>query len=179
MREENTEINLEEHINLVNYVINKYYKQWIHDKDFEDLKQAGYLGLCKAKDKYDPEKGSFSTYAVIKIRGEIGYFIRKEKEARSNTNKFIYLDKKFREGEDDLTFEEKIDGKKYEEECAEFSANDFRKTLKGKDKRIFDLMKQQYTYEEIGELMGLSRSTVKYHAKKIRRKFKDYMFGGY
>lgn len=39
--------------------------------DVEDLKSYGALGLLRAVDTYDPEKGAFSTHAVIAIRGKI------------------------------------------------------------------------------------------------------------
>jgi RNA polymerase sigma-B factor len=37
----------------------------------EDLVQVARLGLLKAIDRYDPERGSFTAYAVITISGEI------------------------------------------------------------------------------------------------------------
>jgi RNA polymerase sigma-B factor len=37
----------------------------------EDLEQVARLGLIKAIDRYDPERGSFTAYAVITICGEI------------------------------------------------------------------------------------------------------------
>lgn len=37
----------------------------------EDLEQVAYLGLLKTIDRYDPERGSFTGYAVTTIRGEL------------------------------------------------------------------------------------------------------------
>jgi RNA polymerase sigma-B factor len=37
----------------------------------EDLEQVAKLGLVKAIDRYDPDRGSFTAYAVITISGEI------------------------------------------------------------------------------------------------------------
>jgi len=43
----------------------------------EDLVQQGYLGLIKAVDRYDPDKGvRFSTYACHLITGEIRHYLR-------------------------------------------------------------------------------------------------------
>lgn len=39
--------------------------------EFSDLVQYGSLGLVKAVDKYDPNKGRFSTYASLMIKWEI------------------------------------------------------------------------------------------------------------
>ncbi len=38
---------------------------------FEDLEQVARLGLTKAVDRYDAERGSFTAYAIITITGEI------------------------------------------------------------------------------------------------------------
>jgi RNA polymerase sigma-B factor len=37
----------------------------------EDLEQVARLGLVKAVDRYDPQRGSFTAYAVVTISGEI------------------------------------------------------------------------------------------------------------
>lgn len=39
--------------------------------DFEDLQQAGAIGLIKAIQRYDPTKASFTTYAALWIRHEV------------------------------------------------------------------------------------------------------------
>ncbi|MEU4426753.1 SigB/SigF/SigG family RNA polymerase sigma factor [Actinoplanes sp. NPDC024001] len=40
-------------------------------EQLEDLEQVARLGLVKAVDRYDPERGSFTAYAVITISGEL------------------------------------------------------------------------------------------------------------
>lgn len=45
--------------------------------EFEDLVNTGVIGLIKAIDNYDSKKAKFSTYAYIKIRGEILDYLRK------------------------------------------------------------------------------------------------------
>ncbi|MEV6346403.1 SigB/SigF/SigG family RNA polymerase sigma factor [Actinoplanes sp. NPDC051851] len=40
-------------------------------EQLEDLEQVARLGLVKAVDRYDPERGSFTAYAVITIFGEL------------------------------------------------------------------------------------------------------------
>lgn len=41
---------------------------------YEDFYQEGYFGLRNAIDKYDPEQGAFSTYAIIHIRQSVFRF---------------------------------------------------------------------------------------------------------
>ncbi|HWS39342.1 MAG TPA: SigB/SigF/SigG family RNA polymerase sigma factor [Actinoplanes sp.] len=40
-------------------------------ENLEDLEQVARLGLVKAVDRYDPERGSFTAYAVMTISGEL------------------------------------------------------------------------------------------------------------
>jgi RNA polymerase sigma-B factor len=42
----------------------------------EDVAQAARLGLVKAVERYDPERGSFTAYAVLSITGEIKRYFR-------------------------------------------------------------------------------------------------------
>ena len=43
--------------------------------DIEDVTSAGYVGLMRAIDKYDPDKSKFSTWAVYWIEAEIREFL--------------------------------------------------------------------------------------------------------
>ncbi|SMO56506.1 RNA polymerase, sigma 28 subunit, SigD/FliA/WhiG [Balnearium lithotrophicum] len=45
--------------------------------DFDELVNTGVIGLIKAVENYNEKKSSFSTYAYIKIRGEILDYLRK------------------------------------------------------------------------------------------------------
>ncbi len=44
--------------------------------EFDELVNTGIIGLIKAIDKFDANKAQFSTYAYIKIRGEILDYLR-------------------------------------------------------------------------------------------------------
>ncbi|MEN2983447.1 MAG: sigma-70 family RNA polymerase sigma factor [Dictyoglomaceae bacterium] len=59
--------------NLVYYWAKKFTD---YNEPLEDLIQEGYIGLIKAIENYDPEKGEFSTYASFFIRGEITHYLR-------------------------------------------------------------------------------------------------------
>ena len=53
-----------DHVKLAQGILNEANKRAKGDKGMvEDLVQEGVLGLVKAKEKYDPEKGSFLTFA--------------------------------------------------------------------------------------------------------------------
>jgi RNA polymerase sigma factor for flagellar operon FliA len=67
-----------EHLPLVKKVANKIYRRIPEGAvEFEELVNTGVIGLIKAIEKYDEKKAKFSTYAYIKIRGEILDYLRK------------------------------------------------------------------------------------------------------
>ena len=60
---------VELHLNLVRFLAGKFSGR---GENLEDLIQVGSLGLVKALDRYDPERGNeFTTYATPTIVGEI------------------------------------------------------------------------------------------------------------
>lgn len=62
---------------LVTSVVKKMYLSPYAYYDKEDMFQQGILGLMKAVERFDPERGfAFSTYAVPLIQGEIMRFVR-------------------------------------------------------------------------------------------------------
>lgn len=74
--EERNELVLE-NIRLVTTVVRKMYLNPHVYYSKEDMWQEGVIGLMKAVERFDPDKGfAFSTYAVPMIEGEIRRFIR-------------------------------------------------------------------------------------------------------
>ena len=75
-KEEKDKIVLE-NINLIKKVASKiYYRIPKGEIDFDELVNIGVIGLLKALDKYDKDRAKFSTYAYIRIRGEILDYLR-------------------------------------------------------------------------------------------------------
>ena len=46
----------------------------------DEFYQIGLIALWKASQKYDEQKGKFSTYAYLSIRGEMLMHLKKEKK---------------------------------------------------------------------------------------------------
>ena len=68
-----------DNMGLVYKVANKFKSRCENKCDFDDFIQLGTIGLIKAVDNYDPEKGSsFSYYAYVKIGSEINRYIREK-----------------------------------------------------------------------------------------------------
>lgn len=56
---------VEANVGLVPFTVKRYLQSATQCMEFEDVVSIGYGALCKAAEKYKPEKGiSFSTYAV-------------------------------------------------------------------------------------------------------------------
>ena len=67
---------VEENLGLVHSCCKRFKGKGI---EYEDLYMAGCVGLIKAVDNFDEEKGfAFSTYAVPVIMGEIKRIFRNE-----------------------------------------------------------------------------------------------------
>jgi RNA polymerase sigma factor (sigma-70 family) len=65
---------VEAHVGLVRHVVNRY--GWSAGVLREDLIQEGQLALCRAVERFDPDRGArFSSYAVPVIRHAIAHYV--------------------------------------------------------------------------------------------------------
>jgi RNA polymerase sigma factor for flagellar operon FliA len=138
-----------ENLPLVKKVASKiYYKLPDCDIEFDDLVNTGIIGLIKAIDKYKEGKAKFSTYAYIKIRGEILDYLRsleivprsvkdkikREKEENdseqhiplSNTAVIVSIDKAMSDDDDGYRLVDRLVSKRKtpEEEVIELDINE-------------------------------------------------------
>lgn len=77
-------------LGLVIFIAKKYLPYCDRASDFDDLVQAGHLGLIRAKGTYQPDKGPWSTWAVLYMQNEMraaiglrGTKVKPEREAIS------------------------------------------------------------------------------------------------
>ncbi len=63
---------IEDHVDLVHYIVGRVTVTLPDSVDREDLISAGIIGLIKAVDRFDPARGvKFETYASTVIHGEV------------------------------------------------------------------------------------------------------------
>ena len=156
----------EDNMNLVYYVIRKYYPTFIAN---EEVVQSGMYGLAKACKTFDPDKGiKFSTYAVKGIRTYVLDAIDKEIK---RTNQEISLDAELNNafniqsilvGEDDVMDVSLLD------------AETFVGTLNEREKIIVNLQKDGYTQREIAEILGVTYQRIGQIHRRIKLKWREF-----
>lgn len=72
------EMNFEEVASMFDPLIKSQIKRYHLTSHFDYYYQAGLLGLWKAYETFDPEKGQFSSYAFLLVRGRILQELRNE-----------------------------------------------------------------------------------------------------
>lgn len=171
---------IEHNLRLVSHIIKKYYSGY---DEQEDLISIGTIGLIKAVDSFDPDKGiRFATYGARCIENEILMFFRgKKKDANViSVNEPIDVDS---EG-NPLTLIDVI----YTEDTISDDLDLKRKTARLyelieqlTDKRDKDIIIKRYglyntkelTQREIAKEMGISRSYVSRIEKRVLQELRD------
>ena len=73
---ESTELVIKHNIRLVD----KFARKFMKLTEKEELMQEGVMGICEAIEKFDITKSAaFSTYASIRIRKRLNYFVKKDR----------------------------------------------------------------------------------------------------
>jgi len=102
MKQQQKQDNLEKYLPLIKYLADKYFKYIPLEMEFDDLVQAGFVGLLKANLKYDKSRNvKFLTYAEHRIVGEMFDEVRKfqklsrtyfnQKKNLNNAYKTLYM----------------------------------------------------------------------------------------
>ena len=89
------------HLNLVRFLASKFKNR---GESLEDLVQVGTIGLIKAIDRFDPERGlEFTTYATPTIMGEIKRHFRDKGWSVRVPRRLQELSAKVNQASDELT----------------------------------------------------------------------------
>lgn len=160
---------IKEHLPYINKIAAKY-NQFV---DHDDLVQEGILGLIRATETYNPDKGNkFITYASWWIKGYILRYVYKENEFQKHTiedNSFdseepfnleqFVLFNSFKDTVTDILSEEKV------------------------SERDIDIIINRYlndtpcTLQELGDKYGLTRQRIEQLEKRALRKLQERLGG--
>ncbi|MGN0324930.1 MAG: RNA polymerase sporulation sigma factor SigK [Lachnospiraceae bacterium] len=174
---------IERNLRLVAHIAKKYQNA---EEDPEDLISVGTIGLIKAIDSFDPEKGSkLVTYASRCIDNELLMLMRGRKKIAREVSLYepIGTDK---EGNEISFLDICVYGR--EDIAKQLEHNDtltklselVREILSEREKEIiilrYGLLRQkEMTQREIGKMLGISRSYVSRIEKRALEKLKNAM----
>lgn len=150
---------IEDNMNLVYFVIHQNFPRYRND---EDLVQVGMIGLCKAADAWDEEKGTFANFAVNCIYNTMC------KEFRyRNRQKLTYsLDYAYSDSEDEsMTLGDILVG---DSDVDWVDVGGLYNLLTEQERVIVDMKRMGLNQREIAERLGVSRQTVCTHLRRAK-----------
>lgn len=150
---------IEDNMNLVYYVIHQNFPKYATD---EDIVQVGMLGLCKAANVWDEDKGIFSSFAVKSIY----YEICNEFRCR-NKHKFTYsLDYTYSDSEDEsVTLGDMLVG---DSDIDWVDTNELYNPLTEQERAIVEMKQMGLSKGEISERLGISQQRVRKHLRQAK-----------
>lgn len=176
-----------ENMPLVTFIVNKYFKNNTL-MAYEDKIGYGNIGLIKAVDRYNGDKGKFSTYAFCIIRGEISNAIRDKvgkignKYDRSNGTAEIptpfsfYEDIINKETDKDVVYEIPVESFE-DDKINKIIINSVLSKFNSEYKNIF--YKHYFegkTSNRIAKEIGKSQPTVSRKLNEVRKEIKNEIF---
>ena len=190
-----------EHLPLVKKIASKIYRRIPEGAvEFEELVNTGVIGLIKAIDRYDENKAKFSTYAYIKIRGEILDYLRKLDFLPRNVREkvkngeldalkeeiaaFVSLEEKLFENSDRFTVKDILSSSERSPE-EEVILAELRQRLAEaisklpeKEQLVLQLVfVEELDLKSISEVLGISVSRVSQIKSAALKKLKDLLDG--
>lgn len=172
---------IERNLRLVAHVVKKYHST---NRDMEDLISIGTIGLIKAINSFDAEKGTrLATYASRCIENEILMMLRNERKfiKEVSLHEPIGVDKEGNEISlmdvfegDENSIIDQVDLMFKVKELYEI----LTKSLKKRERLVLELRyglndRPEKTQREIAHMLGISRSYVSRIEKKALDKLKD------
>ena len=171
------EILVERNLRLVAHIAKKYQNV---EEDMEDLISIGCIGLIKAVNSFDAGKGRLATYACRCIDNELLMMLRSRKKLSREVSLYEPIGRD-KEGNAIHLLDIIEEKQKDEIEDLELGRNIRRllpamdKCLTERERRILTLRygifgKKEHTQQEVGEMLGISRSYVSRMEKRALRK---------
>lgn len=157
---------VEDNMNLVYYLINKYYPTYLHD---DDIIQEGMVGLCKAANSYDSSKSKFSTYASCCILNQIRFYFREN----AKHLEVLSYDRGYKDEDcEEITFLDTIIGEDdVDIGCMNFMM--FYEKLSASEQQLIDLL-IDHSEVEISKILGVSQPHVSRRKTALRNKWRKF-----
>lgn len=165
---------IKENEGLIHYTLKRYFYTTTSEFDiYEDMVQVGRIALYKAIETYDETRTEFSTYAVKVIKSKLINFV--QNDLYKNFSKGGLNKVHDTEGIDDDKVRERIVGRF--DDHSNVETNELLDYIKDyKDERAYKivcLLSEGYTYEEIGNILDLSKQRINQIITKLRKHLID------
>lgn len=155
---------------LIFHVIHRDYPVYVED---EDAQQEARIGLWKACERFNPNKGAFSTYAIRGIRNALHTYWRGEQTLREHYPK-VSIDAEVKDTlSGELTLGDTLPSKENIEEDY-VDIEDLRSILTPQEMEVVRLRILEYSYAEIGQAIGVSKQWVNCLLNRIARKVRRH-----
>ncbi len=171
---------IERNLRLVAHIVKKYQNV---EEDIEDLLSIGTIGLIKAVDTFDAGKGRLATYACRCIDNELLMMLRARKKIAREVSLYepIGTDKEGNE----INLLDVIEGQQNEVVDRMALSDDLKKMFRLLDSCLTEREREiivlryglqtgkEVTQNDIGQMLGISRSYVSRIEKKALQKLKE------
>lgn len=164
---------VEENQRLAGYVVTKM------KLPYEDYLDLALLFLCQAALKYDPSKSAFSSYACQAIYNNLIRYITRSKKDAHVTSVSLYTPittKNAKESSmliDVVPAENQSEQKKIELLELRMSAKEKMNLLSPHLKKVFSMLCEGMTYDQIAAKLGTSRRVVITYGSQIKKRLKS------
>lgn len=156
---------------LVGFYINKKVR-YMPPNEREDIEQELKIALWKAAQNYDPERGSFSTWAIIFIQHAYLLYMRTRNRTKRKLNHTcVSLNQKIYVAEDEMELINSIESKQTSIE-SQVIWNMMLETLTEEDWKLIRLFSTVETQKEIGEILGGTQRMVSHRKDVLVNKMK-------
>lgn len=168
---------------VISYYANKYSKL-VEGKgiDLNDLLQEGHIGLINAIDKYKDQKNiKFSTFAFICIKRSIISAVRAaNRKKHSALNESYSLD--YTQDEMEKAFDNVISNSTggledllVSKENNEIFNQKLNEKLTSFEKEVYDFRINNFSYDEIANMLGKTKKSIDRTLSRIRIKIRDIL----
>jgi RNA polymerase sporulation-specific sigma factor len=163
---------MQEHENLVHYILKKHFPYYRFD---EDIIQEARIGMFGAMRRFDSNRGvKFTTYAYPSILGAVRKHFRKTRKTLSTCSLDTTLN-----GSTDTTFEDLMsDGFCLEDNVTEkvYAQSNLINLMDGltdRERKIVQLRLSGKSQKAVGQTMNTSQTSISRSLKKISKAYKE------
>ena len=177
--EEARDVLYEKYKYIVDVIINKYKKMAYYlNIDMQELRQEALLGFSDALYSFNYDKNAnLPTFISLCVDRRVDNYVKKHNTVKMRMLKeMISLDDMITDDislmdviGDDTTPEDLIEDK----EESKALMNDIKKALSDTELEIYKLLLNNFSYDDIGEILNMSTKQIYDSVYRIRKKLKD------